>query len=161
MDDCKRFQDLILTDYVDQQWDINIKGQMETHLSTCPHCRRFAEEVQKNLIVPFEKTEPQAVPPYLWSKIKERLEVLPGPSMAFKDQLSRWISSSFFPALAPALVSLILFVLIGSVFFHNFQVKQARDKEQGEYLLYVLGSPDAIGDGDANGLGTPIEKFFL
>ena len=51
--------------------------------------------------------------------------------------------------------------LAGSVTFNTIQMQQAKDKEQGEYLVALLASTGSSVQTDNNDLDTPIEHYFL
>lgn len=160
MDDCKRFKDLILTDHLDAETDLQTRQAIDLHLQSCADCRGFTLEAERNLVNPFKNAERQQVPAHLWSSIQERLERKSTLAERFRNHLDSWIESSLLLRLAPMAASLVLFLLIGTISVHNLQVKQIKDKEQAEYLVSVLASVTSLPEGDS-GLGTPIEQYFL
>ncbi len=160
MDKCKKFRDLILTDYIDAQLDGVSKAQVQEHLHQCATCQAFFLEVKNKLIVPFEKAPHQPVPTHLWGIIEERIRQ--GHSrVSVVDFIRGWIEGITFPRLVPALASLIMVVFIGSTVFVNQQVKQAQDWEGGTYLAYILSSTGVSVPVNNHDLGTPIEQYFL
>ena len=66
-----------------------------------------------------------------------------------------------FPRMVPIFASLVLMFLVGSVTVNTVQIQQAKEKEQGEYLVSLLSSAGGSSPGDNNDLGTPIEHYFL
>ena len=161
MDNCKKFRDLILTDYIDAQLDIAIKTQVEEHLHECASCKAFAQEVKTSLVVPFEKVTRQEVHVYLWQEIEEKIQQQQNLSKSLWDLIQGWMEGITFPKLVPAVCSLAMLVFIGSAIFFNQQIKQAQNREQGSYLAYVLTSEGSTGQASNGDLGTPIEKYFL
>lgn len=158
MDNCKKFQDLILTDYIDGEIDKTAKAKIDTHLVTCADCRRLTEDVKKNLITPLESTVRQPVPEYLWGSIKERIESQGRSHNPVSNFLERLIDA-LSPKWAPAL-GVIALLVIGSWLLQNQQV-QVLEKDHDEYLEYVLSEPGVSADTDDESLGTPIEQYFL
>ena len=99
---CREWQDIILTDYLDDQMNKEQVVQLEEHLSSCQECREFSANARKAVIEPFEhvqKGEPsenvwhnikEAISEnqdereyvHLWDRIKE-LVFIPRPAMAF------------------------------------------------------------------------------
>lgn len=158
MDNCKKFQDLILTDYIDGEFDQSAKAELDAHLAECADCRRLAQEVKRDSVAPFESLEREAVPGDLWASIKERISSeRPSPSSEFIGRLTRALS----PQWAPAFVLTTLIVI--GVLFYNQRIEQRQVKEGGEeeYLAYVLSETDVSLSADDEGLGTPIEQYFL
>src|SRR5882672_10339658 len=101
MDDCKRFKDLLLTDYLDAQIDPKTKEQIDAHLRMCPECRLFAQEAERDLVTPFKNVQPEEVPVHLWTAIQERLQKETSVSERIRNLMGRWVESSFFQRLAP------------------------------------------------------------
>jgi anti-sigma factor RsiW len=153
MEPCKQFQDIILTEYFDGELDQPTKAKINEHLANCPACFDFAAEVKRNLITPFSKVSREEVPSHVWSSIKNRIENESSESNWFQ----RLLQSLTFPQLTPVLGSLIVIVLVSVTLFHNQQIRQAKDKAQGDYLVSIVGSSGL----DNGGLGTPLEEYFL
>ena len=161
MDKCKEILDLILTDYVDGEVDQKIKSEIDAHLLMCADCRRLAQEVARNLVVPFGRVARETPPDHLWKSIEEKIGEENRSSVGVKKIFDRFIESLSFPRLAPALASFVVLILVGSTVVHNMQIKQAIEKEQSEYLANLLDPAGASQEADNNGSQTPIEKYFL
>jgi len=165
MKECDRFKDLILTDYIDGELDSTMAASLESHLLECSDCRAFLKEVKNNaaiLPVPCPANVlQQPVPAELWDAIKQSIEDenhATSPVADFIDKLKGFV---FFPRLVPVFVSLIVMFLVGSVTFNTLQIKQAKEKDQGEYLVALLGPTGQAASLDSNDVGTPIEHYFL
>ena len=162
MKKCDHFKDLILTDYIDGELDKNSADGVERHLLDCAHCRAFLKEVQDNAALPLRQASQQPVPVELWGAISQRVyaNLMNKPSLVadFTEQFKGWV---VFPKVVPVLASLVLMFLAGSVAFNTIQVRQARDKEQGEYLVALLSSTGASSPSDNNEGASPIEHYFL
>lgn len=159
MHNCKTIKDLILTDYIDTELNSDTKKQIEDHLYQCKACQSFAKEVRESLIVPFEKVNRQEVPSYIWENIKEKI-VHPQPQPGFSEVVQGWFNAITFPRLMPGLVSLVTLLFITSTVFFNWQTNQAKEREDGAYIEYMLSSA-ATNQKDYHALGTPIEQYFL
>src|SRR5262245_44676147 len=118
MDDCKRLKDLILTDYVDGEADPAVKNEIESHLSAFGECRRFAEDVQKNLVGSFKAAPRAQVPERVWSAISQQLEgnQLEDETDSFWE---KWLKPFLNPKFAPVLAVIIFLVLSGALTFFN------------------------------------------
>lgn len=161
MEECKKIKDLILTDFVDGELDVSIKGKVDTHLLACSECRKFTQEVESQLVAPLQGVKRQPVPDHLWSLIKDRIESEGVPAERSGSPIGRLFDAFLFPNWAPVLATIAISILVSSVYFSNLRIDQDRDKEQGEYLIYLLGSADVPAEGDNNGSESPIETFFL
>ena len=156
MDKCEQFKDLILTDYIDGEADQTVKQQIDAHLLVCPDCLRLAEEVKKNAVVPFTQVSREAVPDGIWEGIKERI----GQEAPWHTRVQDFVSALAGPRAVPAFAGLVLLTLVWSTVLHDQQLRQVKEKEQGEYLVSVLSSTDQSAETD-NTAETPIETYFL
>lgn len=161
MKKCEQIKELILTDYLDGELDKNTVDGIESHLLDCGDCRAFFKEVKNNTTLPFQKVLRQPVPVELWSAIKENIENENRPTNPLADFLDQFRGLIVFPKLVPVFASIVLMFLAGSVTLNTVQIQQAKDKEQGEYLVALLEPTGPSTQGDNNDLGTPIEHYFL
>jgi hypothetical protein len=159
MKKCEYFKDLILTDYIDGELDKDSVQGMESHLRDCNDCRIFLKEVKNNAEAPFQQALRQPVPAELWDMVKQNIEhEWAFPRETFIDKLKGLI---VFPKLVPVFASLMLMFLAGSITFNTIQIQRAQEKDQGEYLVSLLGPTSSSLQGENNDLGTPIEHYFL
>ena len=161
MKKCDHFKDLILTDYIDGELDKNSVGNLESHLLDCSDCRVFFKEVKDNAVLPFQQALHQPAPAQLWDTIKQSIEHKNQAKSPLADciaQLKGWV---FAPRMIPVFASLILMFLAGDVALNTIQIQQAREKDQGEYLVALLSSRDSSVPSENNDWGTPIEHYFL
>jgi predicted anti-sigma-YlaC factor YlaD len=149
MKKCDYFKDFILTDYLDGELDKGLAHSVEIHLRDCSDCRAFLNEVKNNAAAPFQRVLPQPVPSELWEAVRQEIEYEPA---------SPWM---VFPRLVPVFASLVLMFLAGSITLNTIQIKQAQEKDQGEYLVSLWGPASSAVQGDNNDFGTPIEHYFL
>lgn len=155
MKECDYFRDLILTEYIDRELDKTSADGVESHLLACSDCRTYLKEVKNNTALLAGQASSQPVPPELWDAIKQGIEDKP-PFEKFINGLKGWIT---FPRLVPVFASLVLMLLVGSVTVNTIQVQQAKDKDQGEYLVSLLSSSSQADNNDDS--GTPVERYFL
>ncbi len=161
MKKCGHFKDLILADYIDGELDKNSTRGLESHLLDCSDCRAFLKEVKDNAARPWKQTPRQPVPEELWGAIKQRIEhenETAGPFADFMDKLKGFI---VFPRMVPVFASLMLMFFAGSIALNTIQVQQTQAKDQGEYLVSLLGPAASSVQAEDNDLGTPIEHYFL
>ncbi len=161
MKKCEHFKDLILTDYLDGELDKNLAESLESHLLDCGDCRAFFKDVKNNASLPFQKVSQQPVPAELWSAIKQKIENQDQAANPLEVILDKLKGLIVFPRLVPVFASLVLMFLAGSVTLNTVHIQRAQDKEQGEYLVSLLSTAGSSAQSDNNGLGTPIEHYFL
>ena len=160
MNECKKFKDLILTDYFDGEIEPITKQEIDSHLHSCSDCRLFAEEIEKSLIAPFQEIKREKVPANIWPLIQERIQKEETWYEKARDFVGKMLQTIFSPSAVPVLATMTIFVMVGTFYLYNLQVKQVKEKEQGEYLAYVLESTDNS-PGENVGSDTPIETYFL
>lgn len=180
---CEKIQELILTDYADNQMPQEQKSQLEKHLAGCIHCREFAQVVQAKVLQPFELAERLAPAESVWNKIKEELteeEVVPKGSFR---EFVRFIGSLQTLRYAAYLFSVIIVLMSLTV----LTVKRTPDKTKlvaqtttpvtvvqnevqeefpieqygEEYLAYMVEEFEGNYASYNDGYGTAIEEYFL
>ena len=159
---CEKIQELILTDYLDDQMDKSQKKYLEEHLARCPHCLEFSETVKKAAFEPFVNADKPNPPESVWSNIEESIlaeqqgkaNVLANlwEKFKFSAPISR-------PAFAFATV-VTLALLVGTL--TQFKIQQGDSaKEQMEYLNYLTNPSDGLSANGGQGFNTSVEKYFL
>jgi len=161
MKKCDHFKDLILTDYIDGELDKNVRESLEGHLLSCRDCQAFVQEVKNNAVSPFQKACRQPVPVEIWQTIREDIEQEYTKQNPLEDFIERLKGLVFVPRFIPVFASVILMFLVGSVALNTIQINQAKEKDQGEYLVALLDSTGPSGQADSSGLETSIEHYFL
>lgn len=161
MKKCDIFKGLILTDYMDGRLDEASTRKIEDHLLECGECRAFFKEAEKCTQFLARPSLRQPVPAELWDAIKQNIEQedqAVSPLEGFIDRLKGLI---VFPRLVPVFASLILMLLVGSVTVNTIQIRQAQDREQGEYLVSLLSPAAGSSQAESAEAVTPIEHYFL
>ena len=161
MKKCEHFKDLILTDYIDGELDKNSALSLEDHLSGCGECRVFLKEVKDNAAMPLKRTLQEPVPAVLWEGIKQNIENKNQEAEPLADLIAGLKGWFVFPRLVPVFASLFVMLLAGSAVLNTIHIQQAKDKEQGEYLVSMLSPKDISAQADNNDGATPIEHYFL
>lgn len=155
---CKRMEEIILTDYIDG----NLKGhalqEVESHLGSCPECRRLAEEAKtaSGLLKAAPRHE---APPRVWNSIRAAIDAGPAKTHFAGSILERL--RFFLPYPKPALVLatavlLVLFVLtVARLMPGNGYIRDGAEQDD----IFLISSIN--GGGDETGFGTPAEDFLL
>jgi len=158
MKKCEQFRDLILSDHMDGELDRIAAERVQRHLLDCGECRAFLKEVAS---ISLKQAPRHAVPPELWATIKEKILQDKQKVNPLESILEKLQGLIIYPRLVPVFASLILMLVAGSVSLNTIQIQQTKDKEQGEYLVSLLGATSSSTQADNNDLGTPIEHYFL
>lgn len=162
---CKKTQELILTDYIDGQMARKPKSLIDQHLASCHACQGYLNSIKKEVVTPFVNA-PKVVPDaFLWTQIKKTIE----------DRQREHLEQSFIPdfwerlraavhiprpAFALATVATLVFMVgITSQLVINNQIMKINAQDQVMYLSSLIDEP--AGTNNGNDLGTPIEKYFL
>ena len=161
MKKCDHIKDLILTDYIDGELDKNFAMSVEAHLLDCSDCRAFFKEVKYNAALPFQQASHQPPPAGLWGAIKQNIEHENQVGNPLADFIDKLKGLFVFPRMVPVFASFILMFLAGSVTLNTIHIQQAKEKDQGEYMISLLSSPVPSVAYDNNDGGTPIEHYFL
>ena len=161
---CKKAQELMLTDYLDGEMNEKRKAFLEGHLKSCQKCKEFSLIAKKVGTELFLGAERANVPEYLWRRVRETVLAEGKKRRAFTATLLGKLKAILYmpkPALAIITV-VILLIAIGTVTkINNNAAINAVSLSQAEYFDYL--TTDAV-DSPMNGsgsFGTPIEKYFM
>lgn len=157
---CKKAEEMILTDYIDGNLKDEALREVEEHLAACQYCRDLAvRAVSSRRML---KSAAREVPPEgLWSKIRAEIiseETKPGFFDRIFDQ-ARYFFGHLRPAVAAAAVAaIVIFVLttarlvpVGS----PFSGMTAHDD------ILEITSVGEESDDSEYGFGTAVEEYFL
>jgi len=176
---CKKIQELILTDYVDGEMAEDKKILLDGHISECKKCREFLSLVKETTVAPLGNAKRDNLSEdVIWSKIREEIhseedlvyEEGPGFFERIRDMLF-----SPQPAFALGTFAVIL-LLVMTANFNRQQVQLVKNNQvqqvaliqnksestedesfsQEEYLAYFFEENDSY-----EGYGTSLESYFL
>lgn len=160
---CKKIQELLITDYPDNQLTQKERKTVEEHLSACQTCREYESIVRSTVMQPFENAERlQPHQDFIWTKIKEKIRKEEKPVFGF---LGRILPKIYFPK--PAFALSTIAALTVALFFvgrmnvttqtrqENTQLAKAAIEDQITYFANGNGSDESIS------FGTSIEEYFL
>jgi len=158
---CKKIQELILTDFLDDEANARLHKQVKQHLKSCYKCREFEQQVRKTCSQPFAETKEIQPPENVWFNIKER--VAESEPLGFMAELKNYLDNAIFsPKPAIAIVSLAMILLVtftlARIPIVRRQQVTAYIEEQVNFLVELEPSNDENGYID---LGTSIEEFLL
>ena len=160
---CKKIQELLQTDYLDQETDQQEERFITEHLKQCSECSGLEKRLQAQRIL-FQRAKHQPVPERLWSKIAEaivteRLKQKEGLFVGIRQRLRDLIAVRR-PAVV--LVTSLFSVIIILALFANTTI-------QNQISLNRQAAAESIAGYSLNGqngyalydLGTGIEEYFL
>ena len=162
---CKTAQDLILTDWLDNQMAQPEKAQLETHLDTCQGCSDFASTAREALLEPFTENEHLQAPPDLWNSITDRIQREKRQNLAGKNGLLDRLRGCFtMPVPAMAMASVVSVILATTLFLQrgpNSGPIAFDPAIHVDHLATLLDNDSISMNGQAGGFDTPIEEYFL
>jgi len=178
---CKKVQELILTDYLDNEMPQDKQKELENHLASCAECKEFLALAKKAAIEPLANSKiANLFQDIIWSKIQKEIQAEKeslidyDPTLGFLEKLK---SIMFFskPRLAFSTFAVIaVLIIVFNISYQqidlgqNNQVKTAAlnnqkvidtgsaVNEREEYLSYLLDQ-----ENDYEGYGTSLESYFL
>lgn len=174
---CRKIQDIIITDYVDGQLEEKRKYCIEEHLAHCQHCKEFSIKAREAVVNPFINIGKQETPEIIWDNLREAIisqqkvgTVKVGTDTNFLINFLRKLVSvptftaTFIPKPVFALTSIVTLIFMMGIlpqFMINNPAVKIDEQGQIEYLSYLTGSGGDVPASDSADLGTPIEKYFL
>ena len=156
---CKKIEELILTDYIDGNLKAEALREVGAHLASCPNCRKLAAEAVSagKLFTGLKKEEP---PADLWYKVRAEIAAERGqPVVARALDSVRYFFKQIRPAVAiAAAVVLIFFILTVT------QLMPGKSMIPGAVYqddILVTASLNNGWDEPEQDFGTSAEQYFL
>lgn len=155
---CKRAKDLILLDYADGALKGHVLEELESHILSCPSCRRLAEDVAYTGRL-FESAGRAEAPMAVWNRIRSELAGLPRANGFIAKALDR-IRSGLYdlrPAIvATAAVAMLVFVLMAARIISDINYNKAISARDDTINMISLNDDNGKYD-----MGTQAEKLLL
>ncbi len=163
---CKKIQELILTDYLDGQMNDNQKMRIKIHFIRCNQCNEFFEAARKVVAEPFVNAERLDPPEFIWSRIKEGIIAEHQRKTGLIANFLRKLKPiHYIPKPAFSIATVIALILIIGVMtklrVNNQAALEVVPQGQIEYFTYSLDTPVSAFINDKTGFGTSIEEYFL
>jgi hypothetical protein len=152
--DCKKIQELLLTDYVDKERGKSLRRKVKRHLDNCPECAAFFEKV-KDVSAAGELMRPDERPPEsVWEGIKDRVsagvyEPEP-PALSVSDIVSSFLAARRREAVAVISV-LFVFSFLGIYYFPRSLQEARIDEYLSGQIEFVAGLDNGVSDADLYG----------
>jgi len=105
---CKKAKKLI-SDYVDGELDLTKRSSLEEHLESCEGCRKILEDYRR-ITSTAQQLEAGSPSPYVWTRIKQRLETSTPSYEGAKRRPWSWS-----PKLTYAVGFLSVLLIVGAV----------------------------------------------
>ena len=162
---CKRIQELLITDYIDEQMADKAKSLIDQHLAQCHACAGYLTSIKRVAVSPFVNASKDVPDQALWAQIKQTIEEEQQQQLEASLKPNFWerIRSSVHiprPAFALATIVTMIFMICstGQLFF-SAPVVKINGQDQVAYLSSLIDDPIDMNNG--NDSQTPIEKVFL
>jgi len=162
---CKKIKDILITDYLDGELDLNKKVLVERHLEVCSECKAFKEELSKFRADIFQKVKPVAPPDSLWNDIRNQLTMnenapslrLRG-SVFFRDLLRIPRFALTFRLIGVGVLALAIIMVTNLNIERDIRLQK---KDSLEYFGALVGEFEYNQSEDELSYGTLIEEYFL
>lgn len=164
---CKKCQDVILTDYVDNLLSLDDKKAVDNHLKECVLCSDFCEKARQSIDFLSENKTLTAPPAYLWRNIKEKIEKEAFVEHPFGERVNYLLG--ILNINSPRLVfsSMAIILLVAMTVTFNYR----KNRNKNELSLYVDNQIDQMAmiydeenqfliSDEENPLSTLYETFF-
>ncbi|PIU40948.1 MAG: hypothetical protein COS99_07725 [Candidatus Omnitrophica bacterium CG07_land_8_20_14_0_80_42_15] len=162
---CKKIQELLLTDYTDGEAKGVLAKEVKDHLRVCEKCRSFEETLKRAAIDPFKNAGILKPPAYLWERIKEKIDIEPEPRPAnvfvhLKDFLQGVLSFRR-PVVVVATATALVFVAVifSKLPFGSRSEVISYIEDQSEFISRLDNGASTYSDNIS--FGTSIEEYFL
>jgi anti-sigma factor RsiW len=152
--ECKKMEEVILTDYIDGRLEGAALKEAEEHLALCAGCRGLAQGLASvaDLLRSARREEP---PARIWEKIRAGIMIPERkPALTFFSR-----ARPVFAMAAAAAAIAVIFIAVGPVFLK--QVSPAIEQYDILSLVVSDANGDANGDASDYDMGTPAEEYFL
>jgi predicted anti-sigma-YlaC factor YlaD len=163
---CKRIQELIMTDYMDGEASGSVESRIKAHLSDCADCRAFEQSLCRKSEMLFKNAHPVQPPPEVWQKIKEAVrEDQTQYAPSFLERLFDFLRESFAVRRpAYALATAFTVILVVGIFLQSPLRKQMIVKDylsQSSAFMVAMNGP-LNGDLDkVTDFNTAIEQYLF
>jgi anti-sigma factor RsiW len=160
---CKKIQELLKTDYLDQEADQKKEQSVKEHLAQCSACSELEKILQAQRVL-FQGAKRQPVPERVWNNIAdtivtERLK----PEEGLISGTLEWLKGLIFRRRPAVVLAASLFsMIIIFAFFTNIAIQRrvllSKQNAAENIAGYNLNSKNGYVLYD---LGTSIEEYFL
>jgi predicted anti-sigma-YlaC factor YlaD len=170
--DCKRIQELLITDYMDGEASAEIRQQVKAHLAVCAQCREFEQVLRQKVVAPFENLEAVKPPETVWQGIKETITEESEAQESVPQQVPETIRRMFdflrqsFAVRRPAFALSTAFSILLVVFlFAQGPIRRqiaVNDYIQEQSTIMLSLNTPVNGDMDQEiNFGTSIERYLF
>lgn len=159
---CKKIQELLITDYIDGEMNAKMRKDILNHLATCNKCKQFEENLKQKAITPFKAADRQHPPDYIWENVKNRItkdeqtisEKIDITVMNKLSGIFKTLKPAF--AVSAAAITILMIVLVVRFPLTGNGKLDTYIAEQAEFMVNLDSDESGV-----NGLGTSIEEYLL
>lgn len=160
MKPCRKFKQILLTDYLDHELSPEAEAAVAEHLQRCASCRVFFEQLEKEVQQPLAQAPKEPAPESIWLALKEELTAQPKKSWAIPSWGERWQMLLRPATLGYVLSGVILCLMIGTGFSYRY-LQQVKEREQIQYLVSIWSPSSMFSEAENHEEFTAIEEYFL
>ncbi len=152
---------MLLSDYIDGEIDQETRKSVEEHLADCVDCKRLVTMVKEDMSIISGDAAKEKAPSHLWHSITKKIMHEKKAGTVAIDFVRDLAERLMPPRLAPALVGIALLTLSTSFFLYTQYLRGGYGNGSIDYVSEVLTNAGFSAVTEHEGLGTPIEEYFL
>jgi len=160
---CKKMQELIMTDYTDSETSVALRKQVERHLDSCSGCSDFKRNLEETAIRPFRAAEKVKPPDFVWNRIEESVtsekrNIL----LNLRDSLYNVfaVRKPVF-AVTAVIATIVIVLFLARPPLNGTELVNSYVGEQIEFLTLLDADTTDSLDGEYQDLDTSIEEYLL
>ena len=161
--ECKKIQERLMTDYLDNELEPQQCIEIDRHLAACADCRELLETVRLTTVAPFKEAREVRTDPVVWQRIQEKIFAEKESSAGWMDPIRDFLRSVLImpsPVFRAAFVTALILMI---VVFAKWPSDYAHPAYTyiGEQMNFLgelrAGNTELLG-GELNGYDLPLDS---
>ncbi|MFC1501584.1 hypothetical protein ACFL58_03965 [Elusimicrobiota bacterium] len=157
---CNNIQKLIITDLIDNELNVDMKKEIESHIKVCRECSAYLKKVNQFAVQGLRNVSRENIPSDLWPSIKENIEKERKVGMFGK--LKNIFSITSIPKLAVSFAALLIIAVSSYVIVSRDGNGYSANGEPAILALsYLEDEKENYEKESYIGFGSTIEDYFF
>lgn len=162
---CKRVKELLITDYIDNELDLNLRREVEAHAYNCKGCKEYMILIREKAVSVLEGANSEIPPDDVWKNIKESITADKSKACIAG---TRWISNlrpAFNRGVFAFAATAAILIMIVSFTVNRFSTERLVNTYLNKQVDFLYNLNGYNGNGEpligSVDFGTGIEEYFL
>lgn len=161
--DCKKMEELIITDYMDGRLESAALEKAESHIASCSRCRKLVEDLRSIRAV-FKGARIEEPPFSVWQGVREEISGIHKKKVSMDlahgfFALARPFFAHFKPAIAIATTAVLILVILTAIRLLPFGGQTVIPIDQDDILSITMA--EGNGNDKEYDFNTAAEEYFL